>query len=279
MIRLCLPVCSVTVLAVLLSTPAALAQNAAPADQAAAVVNPAAPAVLAQDTAPAGTASPAGTDTGDDAPAAPQELIQLNFPENLEVKALIDYVIQRLGINVMYDEALLKKRITLITPVKVPKESLLGLLQGVLRTAGLAMVDADQPGWKRIIADKDLPSVPKGFQETPGAFADADAATIMTQVFALSHIATADAETTIKPFLSAPGGTCFALAEQRLLFVTDYADNLKRVARLLELVDAPAPQGTLTFVPVEHWEADELARRVTTLLAEKRSVAGGEKAD
>ncbi|HOI56081.1 MAG TPA: secretin N-terminal domain-containing protein [Phycisphaerae bacterium] len=260
-------------------TAAAPAQNAAPADQAPAVVNPAAPAVLAQDTAPAGTASPAGTDTGDNVAAAPQELIQLNFPENLEVKALIDYVIQRLGINVMYDEALLKKRITLITPVKVPKDSLLGLLQGVLRTAGLAMVDADQPGWKRIIADKDLPSVPKGFQETPGAFADANATTIMTQVFALSHIATANAETTIKPFLSAPGGTCFALAEQRLLFVTDYADNLKRVARLLELVDAPAPQGTLTFVPVEHWEADELARRVTTLLAEKRSVAGGEKAD
>jgi hypothetical protein len=40
-----------------------------------------------------------------------QQLITLNFPENLELKVLIDYVSQRLGVNILYDEQQVNQRL------------------------------------------------------------------------------------------------------------------------------------------------------------------------
>ena len=64
--------------------------------------------------------------------AADDGLIQLNFPETMEVKLLIDYVARRLGMNLVYDDAAVRKKVSILAPAKVPKDSLPGLLQSVL---------------------------------------------------------------------------------------------------------------------------------------------------
>ena len=221
-------------------------------------------------------AAAGGTPDPQPAPAA-DDLIQLNFPENLEVKVLVDYVGKRLGMNILYDEVTLKKRVTLAAPVKVPKDSLLGLLESVLKMTGLALVDADQPGWKRIVESKDLVSVAGRIQEDTAQLKDAAASVAIMQVFPLKHVGTAFMTQTIKPFLSTPGGNSFAVEDRRLLIVTDYADNLRRVAQLIELFDQPGRAATIRFIDVKHWDAAELARQVTTLLGERRRAAGTEK--
>ena len=83
--------------------------------------------------------------------AVEKDMIQLTLPANVEMKVLVEYVTRRLGINVLYDEAALKKRIAILSPSKIPKDSLLGLLHSVLKMNGLMMVDSDQPGWKKIV--------------------------------------------------------------------------------------------------------------------------------
>jgi len=210
------------------------------------------------------------------APADEENLIQLNFPENLEVKVLVDYVTSRLGINVLYDEGLLKRRVTISAPTKIPKESLSGLLQSVLRMSGLVLVAGDQPGWKQIVPSQNLVAVTRDIQRDAQQLADAQATTAITQVFELANVAPSAVEPVIKPFLSAPGGNSFAVPERNLLFVTDYADNLRRVADLINLFDRPGPEARVRFVPVRHWDAGELAQRVTALLREKDRVAGRE---
>src|SRR5689334_16370714 len=70
-----------------------------------------------------------------------QSLITLNFPENFELKVLVDYVAQRLSLNILYDEQIASKRITLKTPAEIPKSSLLGLLESALKMKGLALVE------------------------------------------------------------------------------------------------------------------------------------------
>jgi len=91
------------------------------------------------------------------------EMIQLQFPENVEVKILIDYVSKRLGLNILYDDKLVHRRVTISSPVSIPKASLPGLLDSVLKMAGLALVDGDQPGWKRIVEDRDMLSLVRTF--------------------------------------------------------------------------------------------------------------------
>jgi type II secretory pathway component GspD/PulD (secretin) len=226
---------------------------------------------------PAALPATSATPKADSAPAD-DDLVQLNFPENLEVKVLVDYVGKRLGMNILYDETVLKKRITISAPAKVPADSLLGLLESVLKVTGLALVDADQPGWKRVVEAKTLLAVTGQVREDTSALAGAGSTTAMTQVFALRHVTTAFIEQTIKPLLSASGGNSFSVPDRGLVVVTDYADALRRVADLIAIFDRPGRQATVRFVDVTHWDAGELARQVQSLLAEKRRAAGGDKA-
>jgi type II secretory pathway component GspD/PulD (secretin) len=86
--------------------------------------------------------------------------VQLAFPDNIEVSTLVDYVSKRLGMNIIFqDDSLSKRRVRLLSPTRIPKDSLLGVLQMVLKISGLAMVDAEQPGWKKIVPSPEAPNM------------------------------------------------------------------------------------------------------------------------
>src|SRR5688572_13923812 len=65
-------------------------------------------------------------------PAA-NEISLANLPESMELKTLVDYVGQRLDLNLLYDEQLNNQRVTLKAPVAVSREQLLGILSSALR--------------------------------------------------------------------------------------------------------------------------------------------------
>ena len=100
---------------------------------------PTAPGAVPPTQAPAAETP---TETGD--------LIQLNFPQTVELQVLIEYVSKRLGINIIYDETLAKTRVSVLSPAKIRKDALLPLLQNVLEMANLEVLDTSQPGWKTI---------------------------------------------------------------------------------------------------------------------------------
>jgi general secretion pathway protein D len=205
-------------------------------------------------------------------------MIQLNLPENIEAKLLIEYVTKRLKINILYDSGVGSTRLTIYAPTKIPKSSLLGLLQSVLKISGLAMIDADEPGWKQIVRSKDLLEISQGMEHDPTKLAGRKPTTAITQVFKLEHVDIASVTKTIKPFLSTPGGNTFSIDEQRLLFVTDYSPNLRRIIPLVKMLDKSRPKSQIKFVTVKHRDAAALATQVTALLAKKDSVSeGGDK--
>lgn len=213
--------------------------------------------------------------TGAATKPAEKDMIRLNFPTNLEVKVLVDYVSKRLGMNILYDDSIVRKRVTISSPAKIPKDSLLGLFQSVLKMAGLVLVDDEQPGWKRIVRDKDMLSVTAGMEKDLAKLATAKATTAITQIFHLRHVTPRAVEQTIRPFLSKPGGNSFSIAERNLVIISDYAGNLRRITKLIEMLDAPGKKASVCFVPVKHLDATLLARQVTALLREKDQVAAG----
>ncbi|MCX5655624.1 MAG: hypothetical protein NTY65_13380 [Planctomycetota bacterium] len=197
-------------------------------------------------------------------------MIKINFPENLEVRVLIDYVSKRTGVNILYDETLVKQKVTVSSPVHIPQTSLLGLLQSILKMAGLTLVDAEQPGWKKVVAARDMLVSAKGVEKDLGRLQIAEGAGVMTQAFQLQHTAPTAIEPLIKPFLSSPGGNSFAIPGKNLVLVTDYVSNLKRVASVVALADTPGLKPVIRFIPVKHVDADAVARQVQGLLKDKQ---------
>ena len=144
--------------------------------------------------------------------------VQLNFPDQTEVKLLVDYVSTRLGIKILFDESVANKKITIKAPGEIPADTLLGLLESALKIKGLALVDAAQPGWKQIVETKDLQRIAEPTAGQP--LEDFSNTTAVTQAFQLKHIDPQRISQIIKPFLTEPGANTIPVEDQKLLIVT-----------------------------------------------------------
>jgi type II secretion system protein D len=78
------------------------------------------------------------------------DTVLLSLPESVELKTLIEYVSKRLGINIIYDEAIGKERLAITSPQRIPQKAVLGVLKRALAMSGLELVDTEDPAWKTI---------------------------------------------------------------------------------------------------------------------------------
>jgi general secretion pathway protein D len=108
------------------------------------------PAARGQATRPATVPTTAPTDA----------LVSLNLPENAPLKVLMDYVSQEFGLNILYDDQVGNQRLTIKAPAKLPKSAVPSLLESALHMKGLALIDAEQPGWKRVVTLQQAARVP-----------------------------------------------------------------------------------------------------------------------
>ncbi len=203
---------------------------------------------------------------------AQTELIEINLPEKLNLQSFIAYISKRLDLNILYDDKTVgEKTITIKAPNKVPAESVMDLLESMLKIQGLALVDADQPGWKRVVKVGKLVDIAHGPKESEELITSGQAGvtTVVIRVFHLKHINPGKAQELIKPYLST-SAHFFQMPEHGILMVTDYAVAFERVEELIDLVDRPSEQVSLKMVPIKHQKATDLAEQVLSVLNAKR---------
>lgn len=193
-------------------------------------------------------------------------MITLNLTGNIELKLLIDYVSQRLDLNILYDHHVESKKVTIQAPKTIHQSSLMELLQSVLRMNGLMLVDNQEAGWMKVVQDENylLYCTPSREGET------SDKRTIVSQIVELKHIGFQSAEKIIRPFLSKPGGNLISIDNLRKVIVTDYCLNVDRIEKMIRLADVPKESAEIEFYPVIHLEASPLANQLKSLLLAKQ---------
>ena len=192
-------------------------------------------------------------------------MVQLTLPPDTELKTLIELVSQRLGVQFLYDEQVANKRISINSPKPIPADSLLDVLRSALKMKGLALIDADVPGWKRIVLADDLPQI--SVNPNGATMEGVPATAAVTETFALTHLSPDRVGKIIEPFLTKKGANTVTLADKNLLIVTDYAPNLRRIARLIELIDQAGPDRVLSFQRIVNVDAGDLSQQISQALA------------
>ena len=208
------------------------------------------------------------------APAAERvATVQLNFPQEIPIQTLVEFVGKRLQINILYDKEIADKRINIKAASHVPIDSLLGVLESALKISGLALVDAEVPGWKKIVKAEQLPTVAQALG--PGESAGAPGqATAVTQAFVLKNANTQEVEPLIKPFLTQPGANIVPVPRSNTLIVTDYATNIQKIAKLIESIDRPKAAVAVEFVPIQNQSVTDLSTQLATVLSAKSRARG-----
>jgi len=200
-------------------------------------------------------------------PADQPQMITLTIPPEAELRMLIDYVSEVLGVKFFYTEEVAREKISVRAPKEIPIDSVLDVLRSALKMKGFAVIDAEAKGWLKIVKVDQLPkiAIPRGKQPIE----DFRGTEAVTQTFPLTFTTPEKMEGIIKPFLTEPGANSISLPEQNILIVTDFASNLRRIAKLIQTVDQAGPERTTKFYTAQHIAAQELVKQLTTALPER----------
>jgi general secretion pathway protein D len=95
---------------------------------------------------------------------------------------------------------------------------------------------------------------------------------ILTQVFRLNHENVNSLVPVLRPLIS-PNNTINANPGNNSLVITDYADNLRRIGRIIAALDVPS-SGDVEVIPLEHAVAADLAPLVQRLAEGASPVPG-----
>ncbi len=95
---------------------------------------------------------------------------------------------------------------------------------------------------------------------------------ILTQIFTLNHESPNNLVAVLRPLISA-NNTINASLGSNALVITDYADNLQRIAKIIAALDRP-PGSDIEVVPLKHAIASDLAPMVQRLVEGGSAGAG-----
>lgn len=213
---------------------------------------------------PAAAAQPPSTSA-----TTASEPVSLNF-QNADIESVVQAVGKLSGTNFLIDPRV-KGKINVVTNTPVPRELAYQILLSALRLQGYAAIEGK--GVTKIVpeAEARVHAVPVG-KEGRAAAQTSGGDRLVTQVFALKHESATQMLPVIRP-LVAPNNTISAFPSNNVLLVTDYAENVARIASVIESLDVS--QGDLSVIELRHAAAIDLAPLLSRLLAERGGANAG----
>ena len=187
---------------------------------------------------------------------------------NADIESVIKAVGHYTGMTFIIDPRV-KGTLTLVSEKSLTKSQAFGLLTSALRLQGFAVVTTGE-GYAKVVpeAEAKLQSSPTQVGRR-GTSVQGDQ--IATQIFHLSYESAANLTAVLRPLIS-PNNSIMANPGNNSLVITDYADNLRRLARIIAALDAPVA-ADLDVVPIRNGIASDIATLVSRLM---EPAAGGD---
>jgi general secretion pathway protein D len=212
-----------------------------------------APAPAAAPAAPSGVPSGAASVTTADA-----DSVTLNFV-NADIEAVVKAVADITGRNFLVDPRV-KGTVNIVSARPVPRSLVFPTLLSALRMQGFTAVESGEV--VKIVPEADAKQ--QGGPVVSGQVG-AGGDRLVTQVIVLRNESAAQLVNVLRPLIS-PNNTIAAFPASNALVITDYADNLARLSRIIASLDQPA--GEPIVVPVKNASALDVANLVTRFMAE-----------
>lgn len=196
-----------------------------------------------------------------------QEPVVLNFV-GAEIEAVARTLSTITGRNVVLDPRV-KGTVNLSTDKPVPPATALNQFAAALRLQGFALVDTG--GLYKIVPEADAKL--QGNTVNAGPVSKLPASNqIVTQIFRLNHENANNLVPVLRPLIG-PNNTINVNPGNNSLVITDYADNLQRIGRIITALDV-AGATDVEIIPLQHAIATDLVPLVNKLI-ESGGTGGG----
>ncbi|MBK9441273.1 MAG: type II secretion system secretin GspD [Comamonadaceae bacterium] len=208
------------------------------------------------------------------APVKPGAPVTLNF-QAAEIEAVARTFASITGINVVVDPRV-KGTITLVTEKPVSPAAAMAQFVAALRLQGYTLVASG--GLYKVVPESEAKLQSAGVTVSAGEDPSLPAGNqIATQIFKLNFEAAANMVPVLRPLIS-PNNTINANPGNNSLVITDYADNLRRLGRIIAAMDV-ANATDVEVIALKHAIAADLAPLVLRLLGSAGGAAPAGVAD
>lgn len=196
------------------------------------------------------------------------ELVQMNF-DNIELRDLIRFVSSIIGKNFIFDENVIKGKVTVLAPQNLTKEEVYRVFEAVMAYFGFAVIESkeaiklvrgsDAKGLAiGTVEDRKEPPIP--IEEKPVTY--------------IHHVEYLDATTLVgilRPLLS-KDAYLVAVPSTNSLIIVDTGSNVNRMRDIIKRIDLPVSKelGRIKVFNIQHTNATDLAKTLQTLLAAKK---------
>ena len=192
------------------------------------------------------------------------DTVTLNFV-NADIEAVVRAVAEITGRNFVLDPKV-KGTINIVSARPVPKALVYPTLLSALRLQGFAAIEGD--GVVKIVAEADAKQ--QGGPVGRGAAAGGGDR-LVTQVITLRNESAAQLVNVLRPLIS-PNNAIAAYPANNALIITDYADNLRRIERIIASLDQP-PASEPLLVNVKNASALDIVALINRSFSESGGTA------
>jgi len=213
-----------------------------------------------------GMAIPVGAQTK--AATAP---ITLNFV-NAEIEAVARTLAGLTKRSLVVDPRV-KGTITLSTEKPVSAQVAWNQFLAVLRLQGFAVIETQ--GLFKVVPEAEAKL--QGGQDAVVAKGTPNNAQVMTQIFKLNHENANNLVAVLRPLIS-PNNTINVTPGSNALVITDYADNLQRLGKIIAALDV-ANATDVEVIPLKHAIASDMAALLSRLVETGGAAAAAGQAD
>ncbi len=201
---------------------------------------------------PPSAASPAGIRAG---PRSGEVL--LNF-QSADLQAVVKAMSQMTGRNVLVDPRV-RGQVTIVSARPMPVAAAFQVFLSALKAQGFTAVDGPEGAVRIIPVAEAKAAAPVNERDGPPRGGEQ----IVTHVAIGQHVAVSQLQNVLRPLMS-PTSQLSVYDPANALIITDYADNVRRLLRILDRIDVPA--GTeVIVVPLQNASAIDLAELVVRL--------------
>ncbi len=202
------------------------------------------------------------------------EPITLNF-QAADIEAVARTFATITGMNVVVDPRV-KGTITLVTEKAVSRSAAMGQFVSALRLQGFTLVES--AGLYKVVPEADAKLQTDGVIVNEGEGRGSPVGNqIATQIFSLNFESANNLVPILRPLIS-PNNTINANPGNNTLVITDYADNLRRIGRIIAAMDVANATDVLVL-PLKHAIASDLAPLVLKLMGSSSGAAPTSQAE
>ncbi len=194
--------------------------------------------------------------------------IRMNF-DNVELRDLIRFMSNVMGKNVVFDENLIRGKVTVLSPKNLTKDEVFRLFVTTMNYFGFAVVPT--PEAIKVVRQTDARGMALEKLERSSLSDLPPEDRFMTYVHNLEYLDSTTMVGVLKPMMS-KDAHIVAIPSTNTLIMIDTGSNIQRIKRILVEIDIPISKqlGSLRVYNVQHTNAVDLAKTIQALLSESK---------